>query len=307
MYNISNYFNIGDQQPELEFVDIRLDRDNPLFLDPRLIEMNNDDLSRKMLERINVFWAELFKAIKAKNKPKIYQILGGLKEPNETRLGYAFSNRGNSVADKLKPELVEALRRNIAIMTGVLSHFCDVEFVVENISSDRISDITTKIVKEVLIEFTQEQCRKVDNPIPMKQVWQDDIFNHTTVTWERKKVELPIYFGKPIIFVPKNCVRLEGMAGQNFKCFYRFAVRHFIANDPNMLEDVSPSGKDGEIRLRDIQSKYPISKESIANWVVKYGKLLVDFKTDKLSERVRHLSDSEIMDIVYLEDLRDAG
>lgn len=304
--NISIYFDLEYRQTELDFVDILLDQDNLLFLDPRLIEQHQDALSKKMQKRIEVFWASLIKAIRSKNEPEISKILGGLKEPNETRLGYShYRSYGNSVANKLKPKIIQAIQRNKAVMTGILSHFCDVELFIEDISSDRISDITTKIIKDVLIEFTQEQC--VTHNIPMKVVWQDDIFDHHNVRWVRKKVFLPVHLNKPIIFVPKNIVRLEGMAGQNFRCFYRFAIREFLHRDKDMLTDVSPSGKDGEILIRDVKSEFPISKESLSNWTLKYGKLLVDFKSDILNERIRTLTDDEIMRIVYPGDLRQVS
>ncbi|MFD0977713.1 hypothetical protein [Salinimicrobium gaetbulicola] len=304
--NFSSFYNIGNQQPNLEFVDVRLNRDNMLFLDPRLIELHNDPFSKRMQERIAVFWGEFIKAVKAKNRKKTYEILGGLKEPAETRLGYANDNsRGNAVARKLKPKMIKAIEQNKAVMSGVLKHFCDIELFIEDVSSDRISDITTKIIKDVLIEFTQEQCKLYN--IPMKSVWQEDIFDHNKVEWVKRKVLLPIYFGKPVILVPKNIVRLEGVAGQNFKCFYRFAVRNFIQYDHSMLEDVSGTGRGGKILLRDVQLEHPISKESLSNWVLKYGKLLVDYKSDILTDRLRVLSDREIMNIVYSEDLFQAG
>lgn len=298
MKNISNYYKIGSQQPKLDFVDIKLSTDNLLFVDPRLIENSQNPIAKQMQKRIEAFWGELIKRVRSKDVKKIYYLLSGLKEPNETRLGYAFSkNHGNSVADKLKPKIVDAIQRNKAVRTGVLSHFSDVELFIEDIGSDRISDITTKIIKSVLIEYTQQQC-KLHN-IPMKKVIQDDIFDYSILKWIRKSVELPIYFDKPILFVPKEIVRLENVAGQNIACFYRFAIRHFIVHDKQMLVDVSPSGKKGKILLKDVKAEYPISKESLTNWGIKYGKLLVDYKTDHLNGKIKPLSDDEIMKIVY--------
>ncbi len=304
--NISAYFKLASQQPNLDFVDVKLNTDNLLFIDPRLIEISNDPHAKEMQKRIEVFWAELIKSVRAKDAKKIYYLLSGLKEPNETRLGYSFSKSyGNSVADKLKPKIIDAIQRNKAVQTGVLSHFADVELFIEDISSDRISDITTKIIKEVLIRYTQEQCRL--HGIPMKEVVQDDIFDYTILKWVRRKVELPVYLNKPILFVPKSIVRLENAAGQNVSCFYRYAIRHFIVHDKEMLEDVSPTGKEGKILLKDVKAEYPVSKESLTNWGIKYGKLLVDYKTDHLNGRLRPLTDSEIMDIVYDEGYQQAG
>jgi len=174
--NIATHYGLGKDQRELDFVDVNLKNDNLLFIDPRLIEISNAPLSKKMQMNIEMFWAELIKLVRAKDTKGITRILSGMKEPNETKLGYS-SNRikGNSISKKLKPKLIDAIKNNKAVQSGILSHFADVELFIEDISSDRISDITTKIIKSNLIEFTQEQC-KIHN-IPMSNFHQKDIFN----------------------------------------------------------------------------------------------------------------------------------
>lgn len=296
--NIATHYGLGKDQRELDFVDVNLKNDNLLFIDPRLIEISNAPLSKKMQMNIEMFWAELIKLVRAKDTKGITRILSGMKEPNETKLGYS-SNRikGNSISKKLKPKLIDAIKNNKAVQSGILSHFADVELFIEDISSDRISDITTKIIKSNLIEFTQEQC-KIHN-IPMSNFHQKDIFNRENLSWENKDILLPYYLGAPIIFVPKEIVRLEFMANSNINCFYRFAIRNFLIHDKDLIVDITPTGKDGELQLKDIKSKYPCSKESLSNWILKYGKLLVDYKSEILNGKIRPLSDFEIMQIVY--------
>ena len=176
---------------------------------------------------------------------------------------------------------------------------------IEDISSDRISDITTKIIKRVLIEFTIDECKK--HGIPLKKFAQDDIFNPITKKWEKEVFELPSHDGKPIIFVPRHIVRLENSANKNMSSFYRYAIRHFIAHDKDMIEDVSASGKDGQLLLRDVKAKYPLSKDSMSNWMLKYGKMLVDYKSEVLNGRIRPLTDDEISEIVYKDLLSKAS
>ncbi len=179
------------------------------------------------------------------------------------------------------------------------------ELFIEDVGSDRISDITTKIIKSVLIEFTQEQCKI--HGIPMHKTLQKDIFDYKTCSWINRNVQLPMYFNKPIIFVPKDIVRLENTAGQNLACFYRFAIRNFVSRDKKMLIDVSRTGKDGKLLIRDVQSKYPISKESLSNWSIHYGKLLVDYKSNHTNGQVKPSTDSELMNIVYDKKLPNAS
>src|SRR5690606_9681484 len=164
--NTSTFFKLPYQQTKLDLVDIKLDTDNLLFVDPRLIESSNTILAKQMQIRVETFWSELIKAVRAKDHYKINSLMSCLSEPNETRLGYSFSkSSGNSVGSKLKPKIIDAIQRNKAVRTGVLSHFADVEFFIEDIGGDRISDITTKIIKEVLIEYTQAQCKLLGIPM----------------------------------------------------------------------------------------------------------------------------------------------
>jgi hypothetical protein len=166
--------------------------------------------------------------------------------------------------------------------------------------SDRISDITTKIIKHVLIDYTQEQCSL--HKIPMELVLQEDIFDYEKLRWVKRKCYLPVFQSKPIILVPKSIVRLENVAGKNIGCFYRFAIRNFLSRDKDLLVDISPTGKDGQILIRDVKAEHPISKESLTQWSIKYGRLLVDYKSDVLKDRIYPLSDLEIMNIVYSND-----
>ena len=46
--NISLYFQLGSQQPKLDFVDIKLETDNLFFIDPRLIEYSQSSYSAEM-------------------------------------------------------------------------------------------------------------------------------------------------------------------------------------------------------------------------------------------------------------------
>ena len=62
--------------------------------------------------------------------------ISGLGEPNETRLGYAFSkDYGNSVGNKLKQRIANTIYKNTAVKPGVLSHFTDIELYFEDYRS----------------------------------------------------------------------------------------------------------------------------------------------------------------------------
>ncbi|MCD8438925.1 hypothetical protein [Tenacibaculum finnmarkense] len=304
MKHISEYFKINIIQTNLEFVDINLDSDNLLFFDPRLIEIGDSVVALEMQKRLQKFWSELIRAVRLKDSKILKKLLSGLKEPSETGLGYSKGKHyGNSVGNKLKPKIIKAIMKNKAIMTGLLSHFSDAELFIEDVGCDRISDVTTKIIKEVLIDFTQKQCKLLS--IPVSSVVQDDIFNYNTLEWDTRIVDLPVYSGKPIIFVPKEFMRLENSATSNLGCIYRFALRKFIQYDLSMLQNVT-TNEDGRFLLKDIKIEYPLSKGNLISWCLDYPTLLVDFKSEKLNDKIKPLSDEDLMRVIYLDSYSEA-
>lgn len=295
--NISEYYNLNIQQTNLEFVDVNLNSDNKLFIDPRLIESVQNPYTSKMLRSLEVYWSEIIKGVRSKDDIIVRYLLSGLSEPNETHLGYAVKGNGKAVGNKLVEGIFQTLKNNLAVKTGILRHLSDIELFFPEIGSDRISDMTTKIIKSVLIEFTQDQCAKYD--IKTESCIQKDIFDFRSKKWITKEVELPSYNNKPGIFVPKTLVRLGCVSRQNVNCFYRFAISQFIINDPKKLVDITPTGKEGNFLVKDVQSKFPNSKELLAECSKEYSTMLIDFKSYKLKDRVHSLSDKEISEVVY--------
>ena len=55
-----------------------------------------------------------------------------------------------------------------AVTSGRVTDISDCELMIPGISFDKVSDITTNIIREKLILYTQEQCRL--HGIPMKLV-----------------------------------------------------------------------------------------------------------------------------------------
>ncbi|MFH6958746.1 hypothetical protein ACHRV1_15205 [Flavobacterium aquidurense] len=305
--NINKNYKLGLKQSSLDFVDVRLHKDNLLFIDPRLIELSKKDMVIRMQRHLKVFLGELLDNIKAKNRKQIKYLLSGLSEPRETRLGYSNGGfNGNSVGEKIKPKFESALTNSALLKYGILNNLGDFDLFIEDMGCDRISDVTTKIIKSVLIEYTQEQCEI--HKIPMVEVVQKHLFDLKSLKWMEKKVKLPLYLGLPIIFVPKDIVRRENDANSNLGSFYRYAIRNFIAKDEEMIKDIKATGKDDIVLLRDVKNKYPSSKDESTKWLIKFPKLLVDYKTEFLNPKLRPLLDYEIEAIVYdADDLSKAS
>ena len=74
-------------QPMLDFVDIDLDLDFPLYIDPAGFLKPRDDFAQKCQDDLRSFFGAVLKAIRKGDYAIGLSLLEGLKEPNETHLG----------------------------------------------------------------------------------------------------------------------------------------------------------------------------------------------------------------------------
>ena len=83
----SEIFNIGLEQPQLDFVDIEPDTDTPLFIDPFAISLKGDAWSETCHQHITHFFQTALDHVRAGRDQQARLMLNGLSEPNETCLG----------------------------------------------------------------------------------------------------------------------------------------------------------------------------------------------------------------------------
>lgn len=302
--NISTYFDLNLKQEDLDFLDVKLDDDNLLFIDPRLLEKSKAKSIVPMSGLLYRFLGHLILSVVSNKLDKTRELLSGIKEPKETRLGYGDGNSdGNSAGPVLKEELIKSIINNPIIREQKINNFSEIGFYVEKLSCDRISDITTKIIESELITYTQKQCKK--HSIPLKIIKKKKlILNASTLEWENLNVELPIYIDsngneKPIIFVPKTIAYTSSGFSSSFLSFYRFARNYIIEiKDTTFLNGVLRNGKNDSILVNDFDTLHPNKKEALVKWVLKYNHLPNNFWL-RNAENVTSLSDAIIGSIVY--------
>ena len=128
----SEYFRLGLTQPELDFVDIDLDGDIRLFLDPYALRGRGDPLAVQCVADIRRFFQRLLDALREGDLDRARALLGNLHEPNETRLGYSANEaRGSGVGSEIAEKIFRALTESKAIETGFIRDISDTELLVE--------------------------------------------------------------------------------------------------------------------------------------------------------------------------------
>lgn len=101
MAKFSKTFGLDLSQPELDFVDIDLDKDIPLFIDPYALSIKSDIFSTKCNEYVSSYFQTVIDCIKKQEDSRAKHLLNNLGEPNETCLGVSKgSPSGRGISTK---------------------------------------------------------------------------------------------------------------------------------------------------------------------------------------------------------------
>ena len=203
---LSKKFKIGKSQNELDFVDIDINRDKPLFIDPYRISKLSGPFIDEANDVINSFFSYLVELLKAGNYEKARSIFTNLNEVNETCLGYSKGRpRGNGLGPKKSNELFEAISRSKATSLGVLNSLEDIKVFVDGVNSDRISDMTTNIIRKLLIEYTQNQCNIFNIPLT-PGIASGMFWDIESRSWKQEYTDMLVIKDKKYLLVPKIIV-----------------------------------------------------------------------------------------------------
>lgn len=85
----SEYFKLKRTQPYLDFVDISLDTDLPVFLEPSAIKALRSPWGTELSSMLQTFFDTVLRLINSGDHTKAQQLLSSLNERNEFHLGYS--------------------------------------------------------------------------------------------------------------------------------------------------------------------------------------------------------------------------
>lgn len=223
---ISEIFNLNKSQYELDFVDIDLTNELPLFLDAYIFSSRNDSWSQKCNSIINDFFRKIREVIELDNKNELIDLCSKLSEPNETCLGR--SKKEPKGAFKSNDSMVQIFEQLFKIKSKnftqfkTISELSDLKFYIDGVGNDTISDIVTTLIRKQLIIYTNDQCELYN--IPTKKIVSKPYWNEVTSQWEKEiEIEQLVYNNKLILLVPKNIVFSE----KN----YSFTKEKFVQHD----------------------------------------------------------------------------
>lgn len=278
----SEAFNLAITPAGLDFIDIDLATDKPLFIDPYAIQIRQDQWSDRCGDHIRSFFNTLLDALRAGDVARAGHLLNHLHEPNETHLGVSQGRpSGRGVGDHKAAMLANALVRSRAFLTGVLSDISEAELFIHGVGRDTISDLTTNVIRGLLAEYTAEQCQL--HGVPTQAVGAiGPTWNVHSQRWEARQLQLPVHRRRPILLVPKFSVRQRlSLDSQEFWNHHmiEFLRQEYLDANSGLVHVL----RNGERRVtkKAVKERHPFIKDDLADFVRAHPGVLESYKQIK--------------------------
>ena len=203
---ISKLFGLNKSQHELDFVDVDIDHDLPLFLDPYFIAKSDFPIAYEAHLSLRSFFNCLLKTLRENRINEAEELFSHLGESNEICLGFSKNTpRGKGMGPTDALNIFNSLKDSPALRTGIMEDIEDFRIFVDNVDKDKMSDMTANIIKKQLIEYTQSQCTlwgiELTESVPSGYYW-----DYESKSWENNYTKMLIADGRKILFVPKRIV-----------------------------------------------------------------------------------------------------
>tara|TARA_R110001592_G_scaffold320639_1_gene598651 strand:+ start:2450 stop:3427 length:978 start_codon:yes stop_codon:yes gene_type:complete len=292
---VSDFYNLNKTQPYLDFVDVPLDTDIEVFIDPSAIRTLTSRWGHECASLLQSFFGCVLKNIKSGNHSKAQELLASLKERNEFHLGFSQGeSKGHGFGDGTGETVWDALTKSEAAKTGMLEDLEDTCLLVHGIGPDMISDAVCNILRGPLLKYTQDTCQyygiELVNDIPSGPIW-----NPISEQWEQGFVPMPVTSYGPLVLIPKIIVRhrLLYKFDEYYRRFLLPAMRKEEIEANSSLVEVLKNGKTRVTNV-SLEAKYGADKLSIINESVKRPHVVEQYKEEKKKKVSMPLSHEEL-------------
>lgn len=308
---ISQIYNLEKSQRELDFIDIDIDNDLPLFVDPYFLSHRKDSWSMSAHRTIQSFFHHVSDLLEAGFQKEARVLFENLSEPNETCLGVSIDRpRGRGVGSDEAAKIFDSLMDSNAIESGLIGHFEDFVVFVDGVGKDKISDLTTNLTREHLIKYTQDQCRlhgiELTNDVPTGFYWDD-----TELRWNSRLTEMLVINDRKILLVPKGAVTFSYYYAPEKYCqhFVLNFLQHEHVRLSSSLARVKKRKKGPDLILPPfkktlIKLEEPFRKEYLRDFTKKHPSVFNEFRK-KAKDNMHSLTNEQLDGEINLEDFTE--
>ncbi len=205
---LTDWHNVLMPQAETDFAIPFLDEDIPLYLDPFLLWRSPSQQDQALHTLLINSFNHLGYLAKHGRKADAIDLLVALSECDEVGLGMSRTREGRRIGKSTAQNIIALFHEIPEYSRRGFTHFEEIQFFVEHVSRDRISDFACSFLKSFLIDYTIQQCQSAG--VPMVKVVLD-VYSYRKNRLAAETVSLPVNpeDGTPIILVPKRWLRLS--------------------------------------------------------------------------------------------------
>ncbi|XHS79804.1 hypothetical protein ACFJGW_07440 [Burkholderiaceae bacterium UC74_6] len=295
---VSQFFGLGKTQPYLDFVDVRLDTDIPVFIDPSALRGLQSQWGHDCLALVQSYFGTVLDRIKAGDDVGAQELLSSLSERNEFHLGYsAGRSQGHGMGAKSATSVWGALSRSKASTTGLLQDLEDTALLIEGIGPDMISDAVCNILRGPLIKYTQEAAAFYDIPLT-PGISSGPVWNPEREQWEASLVPLPMTSEGKVILVPKLIVR-QKIAYQFDKYYTHYLLPEMQRDELRRSTALVRYLKDRTPRVskKALREKYGSNKLAVITQTLRFPDALSEYRADMQGRATAAMSHPELAGI----------
>ncbi len=295
---VSELYKLNRRQPALDFVDVDIDGDTPLFISPTALESLPSEWGDECVHLVQNYFRHVLQLIRSRKNNEAEALLRVLREPNETHLGLSKDkSRGRALGNESAHDVWKALSESRAATSGLLEDLEDTVLMIDGVSVDIVSDMATNIIREPLIRYTQQMCDWFSIPTE-EEVDSGPLWDATQKKWYSKLVKLPVTATGRLLLVPKAIVRqhLDYDASEYFRHYILQHLQEVELNANSSLVQLLKNGR-RRVTKKSLMEKYGSGKEVAITHTRQYPEILKRYKKDKKVDRQPALSHDVIAEI----------
>lgn len=295
--HVSDYLNKGVKGHfNYDFVDVIVNDDNLLFIDPMLIETSEDQWSKEAKLTIQSFFDSFFEAYSEKDDLRKSDLLSHAGEQNGTRLGYGRGDNGKGNTVKGLLDIFTPLE-NLIQEISTMRKAEDLPLLIPDFAEDGMSDLLTNILHDLLNTFTLQQMKKYDVQS------NGDVYFWS---WDREdsdwiQLKKPAFYigNQELLLVPKQVVRKNYLFSTS-QYFNRIILER-IREDGGYMDGDKPIPKKEVVKAKRFSGEHWQYAESVS--YTKSNNDALDEYHKKLPmfyfENGNSMTDDELDELIY--------
>lgn len=295
---VSKHYKLDRYQAELDFVDVPLETDLPVFVEPTAIRSLGTQWSNQCVALLQSFFLSVLEAVKKGDRDRAIELLASLRERNEFHLGYSSGrSRGHAFGTGSAGSVWDSLLRSKAAKTGVLKDLEDTALLIDGVGPDMISDAVCNIIRGPLIEYTQDMCRYYGITM-VSGVASGPMWSIREERWVHGFVDLPLPTGEKLVLVPKAIVRLAASydVGEYYRHFLLPELqRQHLASGSALVEVLK--NKKRRVTKKSLMQHYGSDKTAVSSLTENNPSILEKYKKSKEVEPAPPMSNRALAEV----------